>query len=130
MQRDFKIGLMAGLVVVVAAAIYLAGKGSLCPRPRTVPARPEVPELAAPAGPDYLQQPAPEPNGVDEPSTVQDTLHPARRYHVVGKNQTLSDIAQLYYGSPAKWPKIYNANRDRLKNPDSLRAGTRLTIPE
>ena len=52
------------------------------------------------------------------------------KFHIVQQGQTLSDIAYDRYGSAAKWRKIYNANRDVLKNPNSVRPGTKLIIPE
>jgi nucleoid-associated protein YgaU len=48
----------------------------------------------------------------------------------VCKGETLSDIAYDRYGSAAKWRKIYNANRDVVKNPNSVRPGTKLIIPD
>lgn len=49
--------------------------------------------------------------------------------HVVQSGETLATIATRYYGSPAKWNLIFNANRDRLASPNNVRVGTRLTIP-
>ncbi|MDX1564964.1 MAG: LysM peptidoglycan-binding domain-containing protein [Phycisphaeraceae bacterium] len=54
---------------------------------------------------------------------------PSVRYHTLGENQTLSDVAAKYYGSAKHWPKIYKANKDRIANPDFVKAGTRLRIP-
>ncbi len=44
---------------------------------------------------------------------------------------TLSKIAGYpdIYGDPSKWPIIYKANLDRIKDPDVLWPGTRLRIP-
>ena len=43
---------------------------------------------------------------------------------------TLSGIARLFYGDARKWRQIYEANRKRLKNPDEIQSGMRLTIPK
>lgn len=51
------------------------------------------------------------------------------RKHVVAKNENLSEIAQKYLGSARKWREIYDANRDVIKDPDNVLAGTELTIP-
>ena len=42
------------------------------------------------------------------------------REHVVLAGDTLSHIAALYYGKSAehKWTRIYQANRDTIKNPN------------
>ena len=53
----------------------------------------------------------------------------AVRRHVVAQGETLYKIAQRYYGSGAKWPEILEANRDVLKNENSVRAGMELRIP-
>ena len=52
------------------------------------------------------------------------------RIHIVEEGQTLSGIAYKYYGSANKWRKIFNANRSRLKDANTLVPGMRLTIPE
>jgi tetratricopeptide (TPR) repeat protein len=51
------------------------------------------------------------------------------RTHVVAQGETLSKIAQRYYGSRAKWHVILDANRDVLKNENSVRPGMTLRIP-
>jgi LysM domain len=43
---------------------------------------------------------------------------------------TLSGISQLFYKDAAKWRKIYEANRQAIKNPNSITIGMRLTIPK
>ncbi len=49
--------------------------------------------------------------------------------HVVQAGDTLATISARYYGTPAKWNHIFNANRDRLSSPNNVRVGARLTIP-
>lgn len=49
--------------------------------------------------------------------------------HVVAERETLSHIAQRYYGKSAMWKVIYDANRDQLDRPERVRAGMRLRIP-
>ena len=50
--------------------------------------------------------------------------------YVVVKGDSLSKIAQRYYGSAAKWPRIYEANREAIKNPDLIYPGQQLRIPD
>jgi len=38
-------------------------------------------------------------------------------YYKVAKNDTLWTIAQKYYGKGIDWTKIYNLNKDKIKNP-------------
>ncbi len=53
----------------------------------------------------------------------------AGRTHTVGKGETLSQIAQTYLGSAAKWREIYEANKVAIADPDHLKLGTVLKIP-
>lgn len=49
--------------------------------------------------------------------------------YVVRKGETLSSIALTQMGSKSHWKKLYNANKQTLPNPNSLREGQKLTIP-
>ena len=52
------------------------------------------------------------------------------RVHEVVKGDTLSAIAKKYYGKASEYPKIFEANRDVLKDPDKIFPGQKLRIPE
>jgi LysM repeat protein len=52
-----------------------------------------------------------------------------RVYEVVS-GDSLSKIAKRFYGDAAKYTKIFDANRDQLKDPDVIKPGQRLKIPE
>jgi nucleoid-associated protein YgaU len=47
----------------------------------------------------------------------------------VQSGDTLSKIAQQYYGDPALYDKIFQANRDVLKDPNKIFPGQKLKIP-
>ncbi len=49
--------------------------------------------------------------------------------HRVEAGETLSSISERYYGTPARWRRIYDANRDRMASPDVVRQGQVLRIP-
>jgi len=49
--------------------------------------------------------------------------------HTVTSGETLGKIAKQYYGQPAKYQKIFEANTDILKNPDVIQPGQELIIP-
>ncbi|WP_179316880.1 LysM peptidoglycan-binding domain-containing protein [Winogradskyella undariae] len=49
--------------------------------------------------------------------------------HTVTSGETLGKIAKQYYGQPAKYQKIFEANTDILKNPDVIHPGQELIIP-
>ena len=55
---------------------------------------------------------------------------PARRTYVVARGDSLSKIARREYGEASKWPAIYEANRDRIKDPDLIYPGQVLTLPD
>ncbi len=51
------------------------------------------------------------------------------RSHVVRPGETLSSIAQQYYGSANEWRKILTANEKTIKDADKIAPGTKLVIP-
>jgi nucleoid-associated protein YgaU len=57
------------------------------------------------------------------------TENPYSQYHVVQKGETLSKIAEEYYGDKMLYPKIFEANKDILQDPDKIKPGQRLRIP-
>jgi nucleoid-associated protein YgaU len=50
--------------------------------------------------------------------------------YTVHKGDTLSAIAQQHYGKASRWHAIFDANRDQLDNPDLIRPGQVLKLPE
>ncbi len=54
---------------------------------------------------------------------------PAKIYEVVG-GDTLSKIAKKFYGDANKYMKIFEANKDQLQDPDKIKVGQKLRIPE
>jgi nucleoid-associated protein YgaU len=50
--------------------------------------------------------------------------------YVVREGDTLTTIAQQYYGSRGKWERIFNANRATIgRDPGRVKAGMKLVIP-
>ena len=54
---------------------------------------------------------------------------PTATTHPVALYDTLWGLAQKYYGNGALYTKIYNANKDKIKNPNSIYVGQVLIIP-
>ena len=54
---------------------------------------------------------------------------PAEKTYVVKAGDSLSKIAKAEYGDASKWKKIFEANRDQIKNPDLIHPGQKLRIP-
>ena len=50
--------------------------------------------------------------------------------HIVEAGDTLSSIADTFYGDPAKFQIIFAANRDQLSDPDVIVPGQALRIPQ
>jgi nucleoid-associated protein YgaU len=53
---------------------------------------------------------------------------PTKSY-TVQKGDTLSKIAKNFYGEANEYPRIFDANRDQLKDPDKIQPGQVLKIP-
>jgi nucleoid-associated protein YgaU len=51
------------------------------------------------------------------------------RSYTVKAGDTLSKIAKAHYGDANQYSKIFEANRDKLKDPDKIFPGQVLTIP-
>ena len=49
--------------------------------------------------------------------------------YTVLKDDTLQKIAKKVYGSYSKWIKIYDANKEKIKDPNLVKPGTVLTLP-
>lgn len=79
------------------------------------------PQPAAPARPvPAAPTPGPAPSPPPQPEFTE---------YVIRDGDTLSGIAQAFYGNAAMKDAIFRANRDRLTSPDRLRVGDRLRIP-
>jgi len=49
--------------------------------------------------------------------------------YVVKQGDSLSKIAKRHYGDANAWHKIYEANRDQIKDPDLIQPGWSLRLP-
>jgi len=52
-----------------------------------------------------------------------------QRTYKVKAGDTLSKISQQFYGSANEYMKIFNANRDKLTDPNKIQPGQELKIP-
>ncbi len=50
-------------------------------------------------------------------------------YHTVKSGDTLSKLAKSFYDDASKYMLIFNANKGVLPNPDTIKVGQKLTIP-
>lgn len=59
------------------------------------------------------------------PAAVEET-----QYYEVQPGDSLSKIAKEYYGNAMKYPEIFEANREVIKDPDLIYPGQKLRIPK
>jgi LysM repeat protein len=74
------------------------------------------------------------PGNVEGVARVDDRLEvttpqPESRYYTVVRGDTLSKIAKDHYGNANQYPKIFEANKPMLKDPDKIYPGQVLRIP-
>lgn len=50
-------------------------------------------------------------------------------YYIIKKGDTLSAIAKHFYGKANDYPRIFEANREVIKNPDLIFPGQKIRIP-
>jgi len=109
------------------------------PRPESTPA-PAVAVAAKPQIADVKTKPmAIEEKAKPAAKQVPATSDKAQTSAPVGKSasqdytvkagDTLSRLAEQFYNSANKWGKIYEANKEVLKNPDYIYIGQKLVIP-
>lgn len=85
----------------------------------TVPTTITRPALASPIP---LPSPSPSPSPPPSPQAAPQT-------YTVRTGDTLSSIAEMFYGDATEWRPIFEANRDRITSADSLPDGVSLRIP-
>lgn len=67
-----------------------------------------------------------------EPPKQRETKSPKEssgKTYTVKKGDCLWNIAKQFYGNGAQYTKIYEANKDKIKNPNLIYVGQVLTIP-
>lgn len=52
------------------------------------------------------------------------------RSYTVQSGDSLSKIAKEQYGDASQWKRIFEANKDKIKNPDLIHPGQEFTIPD
>jgi 5'-nucleotidase/UDP-sugar diphosphatase len=158
--RDYRIGLVAGSILAGVALLWVATRPGLSPQPQPVQSPQDndrdLPAVGRPVNPGSASE-ANEPGRLKTEDTGQKTqdgpasqavpgipssgssdltspekTEPSKtpRFHVVRQGETLSAIAQQYYGSANDWRKILAANEKTIKDANKIAPGTKLIIPE
>jgi nucleoid-associated protein YgaU len=72
----------------------------------------------------------------DEQARMESAQRPVKSAKAAGQEYTvkpgdsLSKIAERFYHSTARWEKIYEANRETVKNPNYIYIGMKIIIPD
>lgn len=61
--------------------------------------------------------------------TVDPSLAPAVKTYTVAAGDSLSKIAKQFYGNANDYMKIFDANKDKLTDPNAIKVGQELVIP-
>ena len=143
MQKDLKIGMILGLVLVTIAMLWLFAGAGLSPQGRILKLRSNR-ETASPSETsdsidssktDTVEnhQLSTTDNQSQEPEWKryrQAEKIKTQRFHIIREGETLSEISRTYYDSARKWQKILDANREVIEDINKLKPGTKIIIPE
>ncbi len=66
---------------------------------------------------------------LEEEKNVESRVRVSTREYTVKKGDTLSSIAKQELGKANRWKYLYEINKDRIKDPNKLKAGTKIIIP-
>ncbi len=50
-------------------------------------------------------------------------------FYVIERGDTLSKLAKRYYGNALEYPRIFEANREVIEDPDKIYPGQKIRIP-
>lgn len=115
------------------------------------PSMPAKAPTAEPIAPAVARTPAAEPARAKAPVASEEKIQPVAKQvpmvtakaaapalgiegtglneYIVKAGDTLSRLSQRFYDTPYKWGKIYEANKEHVKNPDYIYIGMKLVIP-
>jgi len=145
MQKDLKIGMILGLVLVTVTMLWFFAGSNLNPKARILNLRsnretPPAPETFGPAKSIEVETVVEENDQLtatdsqsQEPEWKkyrQEEKIKTERFHIISEGETLSEISRKYYDSARKWQKILDANRGVIEDVNKLKPGTKIIIPE
>lgn len=131
MSKDYKTGMLVGLVLVIGAGITLSLHPSLGIRASITgleKAGAET-EQSEPGFPANLTGNGPTTEDANS-AREEVKIIEGPKYHAVSNGETLSGISFQYYGTENKWQKILDANKNTIRDVKNLKPGMRLIIPE
>ncbi len=129
MQNDAKMGLVIGVIVVIAIAVVFFRKDAGASASYSS----EAAAAAVTAPKSISSTPVQAVNRSAEaqiPAGTNETSAVAGKHHIVKDGDTLFSLAEHYYGDKNRFIRIYQANQAALKTPDALPVGADLVIPD
>jgi len=126
MQKDLKIGLVLGMILVIAAGLWLSTGPSPSPE--------ETMDVPTDRPTEHVK--SNQLSTINQPELTDTSVYEqaekikTQKFHIVLKGQTLSEISLKYYGSANKWKKILDANQNVIGDENKLKPGTKLIIPD
>ncbi len=85
----------------------------------------EVEEVMIPAAQAHLYQD----KVIEEKKDFEGDIKVATKEYVIQAGDTLWSIAKREYGNGKQWKRIYEFNKEAIRNPDRPRKGTTIKIP-
>lgn len=70
------------------------------------------------------------PVGPEEEASIAEAEKTSYVQYKVKKDDTLQKISKQFYNTVKKWNKIYEANKDKIKDPNRIKPGLILDIPQ
>jgi len=61
--------------------------------------------------------------------SIDPSLAPKQQTYTVAAGDSLSKIAKQFYGNANEYMKIFEANKDKLSDPNAIKVGQQLVIP-
>ena len=92
-------------------------------------AAPAAPVVAAPAA-ETVICPSPAAEAPAKPAAPAPVKESSPTMYTVAQGDSLYGISTKVYGTPRHYERIYEANRDRIKDPNTLQVGINLKMPE
>lgn len=81
--------------------------------------------------PEYDYQTAePTSMAMEEDFLEETTTEPTYEDYLITKDDTLQKISKKFYGTYRKWKQIYDANTDKIKDPNKIKPGITIRIPK
>ena len=129
MRKDLKMGMITGVAIATVATLIVSIL-SPTPESRLI----EKDSMLSPQGnqAEIIRMIGPEDTAPADGDTIikDEKNYPAgSTIHIVTAGETLSSIAQKYYGRTDAQQTIIDANKEYILDANTLRVGTKLVIP-